>query len=428
MSKDDPKESHERERAALAIDPKLGHGDVVTRGKLQQALDRPEAVAALRAAAGSSVTDTANVGSPRKPTFLNTEEYHLARKLVGAASASTPPTEEDSTTVVSKRAERTVGGNTQRLLPGNDDRDPPTAPDSPDARVELERHLADALPPPEGGRVGEGGAPQPDVLSDREKVVAAGAEPLLVAGERARRLPSGDPTAATLEARLTPEKLAELGEKAQLYVQANVVGLDVPPEERQARVAMMEQLVLARQHESASKTPANPDDAEPTRSEDRFAVSDTPIEAVTEDNHSLPPKGGASGRGARSRLRLGSWLGPALGAVLVAVLWLALRSGSPPIDNPALQPPPSGVVPAAPTTAATDPSVSPTTSTTAAEPASASAVPVPPSAHLSSKPPSPPISAAPRPTADVAPPVSVPKPAPPPPAPSASSPWGEFKP
>jgi hypothetical protein len=232
MSKDDARKSHERERAALAIDPKLGHGDVVTRGKLKRALEHPDAVDALQSAAASNERGTD--AAPRKPSFLNTQEYKLARKLVGATKGDTAgapngggpaqdpsrPATEDDTTVVQKRGPQSVRGNTQRLIPD----------DPGDAAAHVEVPIVNAT-----------------------KVEVPGGERLVVAGEVARRLPAGDPTAATTVARLTPEKLEELDEKANAFMQANLAGLEVPSEARAERVQMIGQLVAAEAHKAAAR-------------------------------------------------------------------------------------------------------------------------------------------------------------------------------
>jgi hypothetical protein len=72
----------------VAIDPKLGDGDAVTHGKMKGMLQDPGLVAAMSEAARGGPRDTERqLRGPRKPFFLNTQQFHNACDLAGVKEA-----------------------------------------------------------------------------------------------------------------------------------------------------------------------------------------------------------------------------------------------------------------------------------------------------------------------------------------------------
>ena len=86
----------------VAIDPKLGDGDAVTHGKMKGMLQDPGLVAAMSHAARRGPRDTERqLRGPRKPFFLNTQQFHNACDLAGVGQGATgsaatgPPAGQD---------------------------------------------------------------------------------------------------------------------------------------------------------------------------------------------------------------------------------------------------------------------------------------------------------------------------------------------
>ena len=88
----------------IAMDPKLGDGDAVTHGKMKGMLQDPALVAAMSEAARRGPRDTEReLRGPKKPYFLNTQQFRDACDLAGVkqgpaeGGATQAPAHEDAT-------------------------------------------------------------------------------------------------------------------------------------------------------------------------------------------------------------------------------------------------------------------------------------------------------------------------------------------
>jgi hypothetical protein len=88
----------------VAIDPKLGDGDAVTHGKMKGMLQDPALVTAMSDAARRGPRDTERkLRGPKKPYFLNTQQFRDACGLVGvkegarkSGASGAPTTQHDA--------------------------------------------------------------------------------------------------------------------------------------------------------------------------------------------------------------------------------------------------------------------------------------------------------------------------------------------